>query len=146
MKEMHIIKGIRWLFNKSGIEFRWFQKYKKDHALLQSGLKRLTQLEQQYKEEHQQALQYQNHIHQELQRLTKMFIEKEINDMRWEIIHFASAIAEGRPCNQDSYQHCLHVFEKYKKILQENNMTNGEVDISMDIIQTSYKKKLIDGF
>ncbi len=143
---MHIIKGIRWLFNKSGIEFRWFQKYKKDHALLQSGLKRLTQLEQQYKEEHQQALQYQNHIHQELQRLTKMFIEKEINDMRWEIIHFASAIAEGRPCNQDSYQHCLHVFEKYKKILLENNMTNGEVDISMDIIQTSYKKKLIDGF
>lgn len=143
---MSILGKIQWLCNKCGIEFRWLRRYREDHKLLQSSIRRLTQLEEWHKQDRQQSIQYQNHLQDEIQKLTQMFIEKEINDMRWEIIHFASAITEGRPCNQDSYQHCLHVFEKYKKILQENAMTNGEVDISMEIIQDSYKKKLIEGF
>ena len=58
----------------------------------------------------------------------------------------ATKVAEGKPCNKDSFTHCIHIYEKYENILEENNMENGEVEISMEIINDAYKQKLKDGF
>ena len=81
-----------------------------------------------------------------LSRLTDMFIDKEINDYRWTIINFASNVAAGKPCTKDGYIHCFKTYEKYEKVLEENNLENGEVEISMEVINESYKKKLLEGF
>ena len=75
-----------------------------------------------------------------------MFVDKEIDDMRWEINNFATKVSEGRPCNKDSFKHCIHVYEKYEKILEENGLENGEVEISMEIINDAYRQKLKEGF
>ena len=66
--------------------------------------------------------------------------------MRLEINNFAIQIADGKSCNRDSYQHCIKTYEKYEKILHDNNLENGEVEISMELINDSYKEKLKGGF
>ena len=81
-----------------------------------------------------------------LEKLTKIFIDKEISDYRWEIINFATAISEKKPCNKEAFRHCFATYEKYEKILEENGLENGEVTASMEIITETYKKKLLEGF
>ena len=85
-------------------------------------------------------------ISSNLKKLTAIFIDKEINDYRWEIINFASNVAANKPCTKDAYIHCFKTYEKYEKVLEENNLENGEVEISMEVVNESYKKKLIEGF
>ena len=82
----------------------------------------------------------------ELEKLKDMFVDKEIDDYRWEIINFATRITDKKPCNKDSYKHCIRTYEKYEKLLEEYNLTNGEVDISMEVVNDSYEKKLKEGF
>ena len=78
--------------------------------------------------------------------LTNMFVDKEINDYRWEIINFATKVSEGKPCNKDSFKHCLRTYEKYEALLEKYGLENGEVEISMQVVNEAYKKKLLEGF
>ena len=81
-----------------------------------------------------------------INNLTDMFVDKEIDDYRWEIINFATTVSEGRPCNKDSFKHCLRTYEKYEALLEKYGLENGEVEISMEVVNEAYKKKLIEGF
>ena len=47
----------------------------------------------------------------------------------------------GRKYEKEAYDHILEVYNNYEKILKENNMTNGRVTTTMEIINDSYKKK-----
>lgn len=85
-------------------------------------------------------------INSSLLKLTDMFVEKQINDYRWEIINFATAISEKKPCTKDGFKHCFATYEKYEKILEENGLENGEVEISMEIINEAYKERMLEGF
>ena len=85
-------------------------------------------------------------ISDDLKKLTVMFVEKQINDYRWEIINFATAISEKKPCTKDGFKHCFATYEKYERILEENGLENGEVEISMEIINAAYKEKMLEGF
>lgn len=84
-------------------------------------------------------------INGSLSKLTQMFVDKQINDYRWEIINFASSIADKKPVNKDGFKHCFATYEKYEKILEENNLENGEVEISMEIINEAYKERMLEG-
>lgn len=81
-----------------------------------------------------------------LKKLTEMFVDKQINDYRWEIINFATTISDGKPCTRDGFKHCFATYEKYERILEENGLENGEVEISMEIINEAYKEKMLKGF
>ena len=81
-----------------------------------------------------------------LMSTTEMFVDKEIDDYRWEIINFATTVSEGRPCNRDSFKHCLRTYEKYEALLEKYGLENGEVEISMQVVNEAYKKKLLEGF
>jgi hypothetical protein len=83
---------------------------------------------------------------EKINNLTDMFVDKEINDYRWEIINFATKVSEGRPCNKDSFKHCLRTYEKYEALLEKYGLENGEVEISMQVVNEAYKKKLLEGF
>lgn len=85
-------------------------------------------------------------IGENVNKLTSMFVEKQITDFRWEIINFASNVAAKKPCTKDAYTHCFKTYERYEKVLEENNLENGEVEISMEVINESYKQKLLEGF
>lgn len=85
-------------------------------------------------------------ISDSLGKLTDMFVDKNIEDMRWEILNFCSALTSGRKYNKESFNHVIQVHEKYEKILEENNMENGQVTASMEVIMDVYKEKLKNGF
>lgn len=81
-----------------------------------------------------------------IENLTDMFVDKEVDDYRWEIINFATKVSEGRPCNKDSFKHCLRTYEKYEALLEKYGLENGEVEISMEIVNEAYKEKMKNGF
>lgn len=83
---------------------------------------------------------------EKINNLTDMFVDKEIDDYRWEIINFATNVSEGKPCNKDSFKHCLRTYEKYEALLERYGLENGEVEISMQVVNEAYKKKLLEGF
>lgn len=129
-----------------GKPVRWMKKKQEDHELLIQTARNLDSLQQKHEEDVRQSIRHDDMIREELKKLTDMFISKEINDLRREIIHFSTIVAEGKPCNKDSYKHCIRTYEKYEKLLADNGLENGEVEISMEIINESYKEKLKNGF
>lgn len=85
-------------------------------------------------------------LNDSLLKLTHMFVDKEVDDMRWEILNFCSALTSGRKYNKESFDHVIQIHEKYEKVLEEYNMENGQVTASMEVIMDVYKEKLKNGF
>lgn len=80
-----------------------------------------------------------------IENLTKMYVDKEIDDIRWEILDFSSAVTCGRKYNRETFEHIFRMYEKYEMILQENHLENGLVTESMEVIKEVYHKQLKDG-
>lgn len=87
-----------------------------------------------------------NDISETLSKLADMMVDSNIENMRWEILNFCSALTSGRKYNKESFNHVISVHEKYEKILKEHNMENGQVTASMEVIMDVYKEKLKNGF
>ena len=141
-----IVTLLEWITDKTGIEFKWLRKKREDHELLIKTANELVDLKNQRNIDVEESIKHDEAIRNDLAELKDMFISREIDTMRLEIINFAIKISEGKPCNQDGYRHCLKIFTKYEELLKKNNLTNGEVTLSMDIINESYKEKLKNGF
>lgn len=141
-----VVSVLEWVVGKLGLETKGMRDNREDHLLLIRTAQNLAALQEDHIKDMEKSDKRDDKISNDIQKLTQMFIDKEIDDMRWEINNFATKVSEGRPCNKDSFKHCIHVYEKYEKILAENGLENGEVEISMDIINDAYKKKLREGF
>lgn len=135
-----------WLINKLGLETNWMRKRREEHELLMKTSQNLITLQEQHEKDVERSDRRDEEIANDIKYLTQMFVDKEIDDMRWEINNFATKVSEGKPCNKDSFTHCIRIYEKYEKILEENGMENGEVEISMELINDAYKEKLKKGF
>lgn len=135
-----------WIVEKLGLETKWMREKREEHDLLIATAQNLSELQLKHKEDVEQSEKHDKELRKDIKKLTDMFIDKEINDMRWEINNFATKVTEGKPCNKDSFKHCIHTYEKYEKLLEENGLENGEVEISIEIINEAYKKKLKEGF
>lgn len=125
---------------------KWFRGKNEDHELLITTANGLNALREKHEEDVFQSIKHDKEIKKDLEKLTKMFIDKEIDDQRWEILDFASAISAGRQYSQEQFAHVLSIYEKYEKILEEHNLSNGQVTASMDVINEVYKEKLKKGF
>lgn len=82
---------------------------------------------------------------EKINNLTDMFVSKEIDDLRFKILDFASSISSGMKYNRESYDHILKIYGKYEQILEEHNMENGLVEESVKYIQSSYQELLKTG-
>lgn len=103
---------------------------------------RIRELENRQNKNVEMFTEHEIGIIEKLEKLTEMFVDKEVDDYRWEIINFATRIADKKPCNKDSYRHCFRTYKKYEELLKEHKLTNGEVDISMKIVREAYEQKL----
>lgn len=129
-----------------GKPVKWIRKKDNDHELLLQTVERVEILQKEQNESVKQSIKHDEMIRNDLKKLTDIFVDKQITDYRWEIINFSNKISNNECCNKDSYKHCLATYEKYEKLLEENDMENGEVEISMEIVNESYKDKLKNGF
>lgn len=141
-----IVSIFEWTIMKLGLETKWIRKKQEEHNLLIQTSQNLIKLQDKHEQDMEKSDKHDNEMKEDIKKLTNLFIEKQIDDMRWEINNFAAKVSEGKPCNKDSYKHCLHIYEKYEKLLEENNLENGEVEVSMEIVRESYRNKLKDGF
>lgn len=141
-----IVSLFEWAVDKLGLETKWMRRQRKEHELLIQTSQGLTELQEEHKKDVERSDRRDEEIASDIKKLTQMFVDKEIDDMRWEINNFATNVSEGKPCNKDSFTHCIRIYEKYERILKENNLENGEVEISMEIINDAYKQKLKEGF
>ena len=128
-----------------GKPVKWVKQRQIDHDLLEKNKKDIKDLS----DKHEADTKKYEASHQELiddvKKLTSIFVEKEIDDMRWEILNFCSALSNGRKYNRESYAHVFSIYEKYERILEENGMENGLVEESMAFIRERYQEDLKNG-
>ena len=128
-----------------GKPVKWVKQRQIDHDLLEKNKKDIKDLS----DKHEADTKKYEASHQELiddvKKLTSIFVEKEIDDMRWEILNFCSALSNGRKYNRESYAHVFSIYEKYERILEENAMENGLVEESMAFIRERYQEDLKNG-
>lgn len=84
-------------------------------------------------------------ISNSIDQINKNFLNKEINDLRWELLDFCSALTNGRKYNREAFEHIFRTYENYENILAQNNMTNGYVEESMQVVKEIYHNKLVNG-
>ena len=112
----------------------------------QVSIEREKKLNDRITETNRQTTEIIGNVNESLGKLTDMIIDNNIETMRWEILNFCSALTSGRKYNKESFDHVIKIHEKYEKILKENDMENGQVTASMEVIMEVYKEKLMNGF
>ena len=81
-----------------------------------------------------------------IDKLSKMIVNKDLEDMRWSIIDFGNSIRGGRTYDQEAYTHIIEVHDEYDKMLKEHGMENGRVTAAMRIINERYEEGMRNGF
>ena len=81
-----------------------------------------------------------------IEGIQEQLLTNTIEDMRWEILDFASSLSAGRKFSKEQFEHVISTHERYVVVLQEHKMTNGLVTSSMEVINERYKYCLQHGF
>ena len=81
-----------------------------------------------------------------VENLRKMLVNKEINDMRWEILDFSNAVMNGRVYNKEIYDHIFDTYTEYERVLEENGLENGKVNSSMQFVRNKYLELMEKSF
>lgn len=125
-----------------GRPIKWIKKNDQDHELLIKTVMELQELRKQEAEDRQQSIEHDQLIRDSLEKLNARFVEKEVDDTRSEILNFCSSIVNEQKHNREAFEHEFRLYEKYQRILKENNLTNGYVDESMNYVKEAFHKIL----
>lgn len=123
----------------------WVKKKNEDHDMLLRHDQEIKNLAKKHKTDTDKLSCEESEIKKDITRLTNMFLDKQIDDMRYEILDFASSLSSGRKHNRESFDHILRIYKKYEQILEDNNMENGLVEESIAFIRERYKSDLNNG-
>ena len=129
-----------------GKPVKYVRERNKIKELTLQNTEQIKELAQKHEDSVNQSIRHDEIIRKDLAKLTKMFVDKQIDDIRYEILDFASSLSAGRQYSTEQFDHIISIDEKYKKILKENDLENGQVTASMEVITGIYKEKLRTGF
>ena len=135
-----------WAVNILGLETKWMRRKREEHELLIQTSQNLTSLQMKHIEDMEKSDAHDTEMKDNIQKLTDMFVDKQINDYRWEIINLADKISSGKNISKECLRHAISTYEKYEKIIAEHGLVNGEVEISIEVIRDNYQQKLKEGF
>ncbi len=141
-----VVSIFEWVINKLGLETKWMRKQHEEHDLLIQTSQNLIALQEKHVEDMKKSDEHDAEMRNDIKKLTDLFVDKQINDYRWEIINLADKIANGKIVSKECLRHAISTYEKYEKIINEHGLVNGEVEISIEIIKENYQKKLKEGF
>lgn len=152
----YLINLFEWFIKKFGLETKTMRKKREEHDLIlktAQGLQDLKELHQKdindyldkRKNDRSQSFEIQQqltnaitNVNLKLDEMKKDMVEKDISDMRWNIINTANKISEGKTVSREGLKFALKTYDKYEKTIEANNMTNSEVDVSIKIIKNAY--------
>lgn len=137
-----IVSISEWIVEKLGLETKWMRHKREEHELLIQTSQNLTALQKKHKEDVERSDRRDEEISSDLKKLTDLFVSKEINDYRWEIINLADKISANKFVSKECLRHAISTYEKYEKVIEENGLSNGEVEISIEVIKECYQNRL----
>lgn len=78
---------------------------------------------------------------QKLDKNNEDTLELLIENMRSTIISFASVVSNpDAPVTREQFNRVFKIYQRYENVIEENGLTNGEVDIAHRIIMESYEQ------
>ena len=78
-----------------------------------------------------------------LDKVNQTVIDIQIDNKRNQIIEFASMVSnESTPVTREQFNRILKMYDDYERIIRENEMTNGEIEIAHSMIVKAYKKHM----
>lgn len=128
-----------------GKPLKWVKKKNADHEMLLKHDEAIRELADKHKNDTDDIKGEENEIRADITKLMNMFLDQEIDTMRWNILDFCSSLSNGKKFNRESYDHILRIYTKYEAILEENNMENGLVEESIEYIREVYRDGLKNG-
>ncbi len=155
----YLVELFEWFITKLGLETKTMKKRREEHNLLLDTARGLSNLKQECENaiknfenkrvhDREQSFGIQkkltdaiDNINNKLDIMRKENLEKDIDGMRWIIINTADKITGGKNIGKEAYRYALKTYDKYERIIEENNLTNSEVDVSIEIIRKSYLEK-----
>lgn len=118
---------------------------REEHDLLIRTSENLDALQKKHIEDSKISDEKDEEIRRDVQKLTNMFLDEKIDDLRWKILDSCSALSNGRRYNREMFDHIIHMYDKYEKILEENNMENGLIEESIKFVREKYRRYLENG-
>lgn len=79
---------------------------------------------------------------EKVEKIEKDVKTNEKDRIRWEILDFANSCRNNRKHTRDEFQHIVALNDKYKRLLQETNDTNGVFEVEYNYIQDLYAERL----
>lgn len=80
-------------------------------------------------------------IRKDVAGLQSQIDENEKDRIRWEVLDFANSCRNGRRHTKDEFQHIITLHDKYKRLLQKTNDTNGVFDEEYAYIKRLYAER-----
>ena len=100
------------------------------------------ELQKKHEEDVKQSIQRDKRIKDDIKNLSNMFVDLEIQDIRWNILNFCSDLSNGKNFSNEYYDYVFKLYDKYEKMLRENGLTNGLIEQSISYIQEKYHDSL----
>ena len=143
------LKEFKHLFNiKNGFELHEEEQNKKITELksqVDTIKQELEDLKLYASETKAKRMQFQDEISTALNKIQDDMLEEKIERIRGTIIDFYQTI-QTRDCNKEAYTYIFDLYSKYEKIIKDNGLVNGYLEISMEYIRKRYKEQLNKGF
>ena len=87
----------------------------------------------------------QNQITALSNKIEQMELNKTIKKLRWDIINFASDLTRRENIPLEQYNIIFNYIKEYEKIIEDNGLTNGQVESSVHVIKKRYEHDLEAG-
>ena len=131
-----------WLIKLLGLETRSMRQKREEHELLIATVQNLKELQKKQEEDVKQSIQRDKRIKDDIKNLSNMFVDLEIQDIRWNILNFCSDLSNGKNFSNEYYDYVFKLYDKNEKMLRENGLTNGLIEQSISYIQEKYHDSL----
>lgn len=117
-----IIQVLHWfLCDFLCLETKAMREKKEEHELLLLTQQKIQDLEISQRNDEKELHRSNKELKECIENLTKMYVDKEIDDIRWEILDFSSAVTSGRKYNRETFEHILGCMRNTKQFLKRIN-------------------------
>ena len=84
-------------------------------------------------------------IEKELATMRQENYEKDVRDMRGEILDFANSCHNKRKHTKDEFIHIIEQITRYEELIEEHDIANGVIEVQAKDIKDLYKECLREG-
>jgi Mg2+ and Co2+ transporter CorA len=86
-----------------------------------------------------------DNINEQLATMQKESIEREVADIRWEILKMGTDVSNGKIATREQYDYIARLYDRYEVLLAQLGQENGLITETVKFLQASYQETLRKG-